>query len=52
MRINEIIAKILKFVGLKPKYSNGICGNTTKGYGKLDNNGYWQFPLYDFKEIV
>ena len=31
--------------GLKVTFSTGICGNTTGGFGKLDENGYWQFPL-------
>lgn len=32
--------------GEKPCYSTGICGSTTCGYGKLDPNGYWEFPLH------
>ena len=32
--------------GVKPSYSTGICGSTTAGYGYLDQNGYFQFPLY------
>lgn len=31
--------------GEKPTYSTGICGALTCGYGKLDENGYWEFPL-------
>lgn len=40
-----MIAKILFFLGIKPKVSTGICGGTTYGYGKLDSYGYWQFML-------
>ena len=44
--MKELIAKILYRVGFQYKTSTGICGNTTHGYGKLDYNGYWQYPLY------
>ena len=26
--------------------STGICGGLTFGSGKLDDNGYWEFPCY------
>lgn len=26
--------------------STGICGSITAGTGKLDFNGYWEFPCY------
>jgi hypothetical protein len=32
--------------GLRPSFSQGICGSITAGYGELDPSGYWQFPLY------
>ena len=25
------------------KASTGICGRITRGYGRLDHNGYWEF---------
>lgn len=28
-----------------PNWSQGICGSVTAGYGKLDEYGYWEFPL-------
>lgn len=31
--------------GEEPKYSKGICEAVTAGYGKLDNYGYWEYPL-------
>lgn len=33
------------------KTSTGICGSLTYGYGRLDDNGYWEFPVsyYDLK---
>ena len=46
--MNEIIAKIIFFFGVRPKASTGIDGETTYGYGKLDNNGYWQYMLWDY----
>ena len=26
-------------------HSCGICGSITAGYGRLDEYGYWEFPL-------
>ena len=37
--------------GELPSFSTGICGSLTCGYGKLDDYGYWEFPLYDAEEI-
>ncbi len=31
--------------GINPKYSTGIDGGDTGGYGKLSDLGYWEFPL-------
>ena len=42
---SDQMAKLLNLLGVKPKVSTGICGGITYGYGKLDNNGYWQFML-------
>ena len=28
--------------GIKPKFSTGICGRDTCGYGELDQYGYWE----------
>lgn len=39
------IAKLLKWFGFRPKRSWSIADTPTKGYGKLDDNGFWQFPL-------
>lgn len=41
--------------GIRPGFSVGICGSITAGYGELDENGYWQFPLYpgvDYIELA
>jgi hypothetical protein len=40
------IAKFLHLIKVPYGVSTGICGSTTYGYGELDNNGYWQYPLY------
>ncbi len=45
--MNKIIAKILKFLGFKPKVSTGVHGFLTYGYGRLSDNGFWQYPLSD-----
>jgi hypothetical protein len=39
------IAMARSRAGEKPAYSTGICGELTCGYGELDCNGYWEFPL-------
>ncbi len=31
--------------GEKLGVSTDISGSPTYGYGKLDNNGYWEFPV-------
>lgn len=38
--------------GEKPTFSTGICGSWTCGYGKLDANGYWEFPLYPAEKYL
>lgn len=32
--------------GEKPNVSTGICDSLTFGYGRLDPNGYWEFPVH------
>ena len=44
-KFNKFIAKLLKFLGFKPNFSTGIHGGITSGYGELDHNGFWKFPL-------
>jgi hypothetical protein len=44
--MKEKIAKVLYFFGFKPTYSQGLHGGTTCGYGTLDPNGYFEYPLY------
>lgn len=41
----ETRALRLFFRGCKPCFSTGIGGLITAGYGHLDNNGFWQYPL-------
>jgi len=43
--MKKIIAKVFYFFGIIPYYSTNIEGNTTRGYGKLDSNGYWEYSL-------
>jgi hypothetical protein len=32
--------------GEKPSFSTGVCESLTCGYGRLDDSGYFEFPLY------
>lgn len=49
--MKQLIAKLLFRLGFKYCVSTDIAGNTTKGYGKLDNNGFWQYQLpYNYEE--
>lgn len=38
--------------GEEPGFSSGVCDSLTCGYGKLDHNGYWEFPLYPAEEYL
>ncbi len=44
---NQIIARELKKLGVKPHVSTGIHGYLTYGYGELDEYGFWEYPLPD-----
>ena len=43
--MNTLIAILLFKLGVQYNCSSDIIGNITRGYGKLDWNGYWQYPL-------
>jgi len=45
--MKRIIAQLLKFLGFRPHASTGIHEYITYGYGDLDSNGFWQYPLPD-----
>ncbi len=53
---NREFAESLYVLGIeKPRYSAGICGSTTAGYGQLDKYGYFEYPLIvdqDTYEII
>jgi hypothetical protein len=49
-KVQEFVGWCLYRLGVKPKYSQGICGNLTSGYGELSENGYWQYPTPRKKE--
>lgn len=38
-------AKQMYKEGQPPSYSSGICESITAGYGRLDEYGYWEYPL-------
>ncbi len=46
MKINNFVGKLLLFMRFKYKCSTNICDDITYGYGNLDDNGFWQFPIY------
>lgn len=52
MERNEQEAIRRSELGDKPTFSTGICGSLTCGYGKLDDNGYWEFPLYPVENYL
>jgi hypothetical protein len=43
---SSVVAVVLYNLGIKPRYSHDIGENLSCGYGKLDDYGFWQFPLY------
>jgi len=45
-KMNCFIGFILYKIGIKPNCSSDIIGHITRGYGKLDFYGEWQFPIY------
>jgi hypothetical protein len=52
--MSKIIGRLLWFLSKhhlwkRPTGSMGIGGEPTYGYGKLSDNGYWQFPVYPQK---
>lgn len=47
LEVREDIAAFLLAAGRRPCCSTGIGGETTRGYGRLDEYGYWEYPLLD-----
>ena len=43
----EAIAARMLAEGVRPKCSTGIHGYITRGYGTLDQFGFWEYPLPD-----
>ena len=41
----SFIATILYHLGFKYCVSTGIHGDTTYGYGELDDNGFWEYNI-------
>ena len=50
--VHEYEAQQRWAAGQKPSFSHGVCGSVTAGYGELDPNGYWQFPLYPGEDYL
>jgi len=47
VEIREARAEELWAAGANPSCSTGIHGFITRGYGLLDQYGFWQYPLPD-----
>lgn len=45
-KIKMLIGHMLYFLGFQYGISTGLGGELTRGYGRLDANGYWQFPIH------
>lgn len=48
---NRAEAERRRATGERPRVSTGIHGCLTYGYGKLDENGFWEFPLPDGEQV-
>jgi len=46
MGFKNWMARMLYRAGIRPNYSTGIHGGPTAGYGTLDLNGFFEYPLY------
>lgn len=44
-RLNEVIGWLFYHLGVTPSHSWGIHDGPTAGYGHLDHNGYFHFPI-------
>ena len=45
LAVRALVAKVLENCGVRPGCSTGIDDRLTRGYGRLDANGFWEFPL-------
>lgn len=43
--VRQDIASFLLAAGRRPMCSTGLGDEITRGYGCLDANGYWEYPL-------
>ena len=46
-KIQRFIGWALYKLGYKPSLSHSIADTITAGYGRLDDNGFWQYPAPD-----
>ena len=46
MGFKNWMARMLYKSGIRPNYSTGIHGGPTAGYGVLNHNGFFEYPLY------
>ena len=50
LEVRADVAAFFQAVGVRPCYSTGIHGLITRGYGRLDDYGFWEYPLEDLAE--
>jgi hypothetical protein len=43
--VRKGVAAFLQAAGVRPKHSTGIDDLPSVGYGRLDEFGFWEFPL-------
>lgn len=44
--MDNFIGLLLFKLGFKYKVTTDITGSKSVGYGKLDDNGFWKYPIY------
>ena len=44
--MDSFIGLLLFKLRFKYKVTTDITGNRSVGYGKLDDNGFWKYPIY------
>jgi len=48
----QAIAEKMHKTGVKPSFSTGSDGALTAGYGRLDEFGYFQYPLTPARDYL
>ena len=40
-----LVGRILYWLGIKPNVTHNIAGGVSAGYGDMDINGFFQYPI-------